>query len=191
MLNKVTDTDFILEPGADSHAWNVIRSESDELMFRHAGKCGARTFDGVKVTEINFVPTKKCGSQADGDIIDPGRPVSASWVAKDGRSGTIKFDYLVDASGRAGIVSTRYMKNRTFNKDLKNVASWGYWRGAISYGIGTMKEGQPLFEALTGNILAEHDFYASRKEKANVNELQTAAAGSGSSLCTMGLSLSV
>jgi hypothetical protein len=42
------------------------------------------------------------------------------------------------------------MKNRSFNSDLKNVASWGYWKGAISYGVGTPKEGQPYFEALQG-----------------------------------------
>ncbi|KAH8691645.1 radH flavin-dependent halogenase [Talaromyces proteolyticus] len=149
-LNRQKDayTDFILEPGADSHAWNVIRSESDELIFRHAGKCGSKIFDGVKVTGIDFIATENPSPQSDGSAIDPGRPVSASWTAKDGRCGSIKFDYLIDASGRAGMVSTKYMKNRSYNKDLKNVASWGYWRGAISYGIGTPKEGQPLFEAL-------------------------------------------
>ena len=78
-------------------------------MFRHAGKCGAKIFDGVKVTGINFVPNDKSSFPAEGDAIDPGRPVSASWVAKDGSPGTIKFDYLIDASGRAGIVSTKYI----------------------------------------------------------------------------------
>ena len=80
---------------------------------------------------------------------DPGRPVSAAWSRKDGSSGRINFDYLVDASGRAGIISTKYLKNRTFNQDLKNVANWGYWKGAISYGVGTPKQGDPFFEALS------------------------------------------
>jgi hypothetical protein len=32
-------------------------------------------------------------------LANPGRPVSASWSRKDGTTGTISFEYLVDASG--------------------------------------------------------------------------------------------
>jgi len=147
-LNNQSDayTDFTVNAGPDAYAWNVIRSESDHLIFKHAGKCGAKTFDGVKVTGLEFKP--EAGMNA--DMGGPGRPVSATWSSKAGTSGQIKFDYVVDASGRAGIVSTKYLKNRSFNQDLKNVASWGYWKGAIQYGVGTPKEGQPFFEALNG-----------------------------------------
>nr|ANY27070.1 flavin dependent-halogenase [Aspergillus carbonarius] len=139
---KEAYTDFILEAGADTFAWNVVRSESDDLMFKHAAKSGAQTFDGVRVTSIEFT------DDDDDDDNNTNRPVSASWKAKDGRTGSIEFDYLVDASGRAGITSTKYLKNRTFNNYLKNVASWGYWEGATPYGMGTPVEGQPFFEAL-------------------------------------------
>jgi hypothetical protein len=44
-------------------------------------------------------------------MANPGRSVSASWSRKDGTSGTINFDYLVDGSGRNGIISTKYLKN--------------------------------------------------------------------------------
>ena len=81
---------------------------------------------------------------------DPGRPVSASWSRKDGGSGRINFDYLVDASGRAGIVSTKYLKNRKTNQGLKNIANWGYWKGTADYAPDTPRQGQPLFEALSG-----------------------------------------
>ena len=81
---------------------------------------------------------------------NPGRPVSASWSRKDGSSGVIEFEYLVDASGRAGLVSTKYLKNRKNNQALKNIANWGYWKGAGKYGQGTSREGVPFFEALTG-----------------------------------------
>ncbi|KUL83536.1 hypothetical protein ZTR_10554 [Talaromyces verruculosus] len=144
---KTAYTDFIVAAGPDSYAWNVIRSEADDLIFRHAGKSGAKIFDGVKVTSLEFVPNEGANLPTDGTA-DPGRPVSATWTAKDGRTGSISFDYLVDASGRVGIVTTKYLKTRSYNQDLKNVASWGYWRGAISYGVGTPKEGQPFFEAL-------------------------------------------
>ena len=122
-------------------------------MFKHAGKCGAEVFDGVKVNSIEFVPPTNPDAKLDSGIPDPGRPVSASWSRKDGSSGQIKFDYLVDASGRAGIVSTKYLKNRKNNQGLKNIANWGYWKGAADYAPGTNRQGQPLFEALSGNFL--------------------------------------
>ncbi|PWY90356.1 radH flavin-dependent halogenase [Aspergillus sclerotioniger CBS 115572] len=142
---KEAYTDFILTAGADTFAWNVIRSESDELMFKHAAKSGAQTFDGVRVTSIEFAASAETDNEGNPT---PDRPVSATWKTKDGRTGSITFDYLVDASGRAGLTSTKYLKNRTFNNYLKNVASWGYWTGATPYGMGTPVEGQPFFEAL-------------------------------------------
>lgn len=157
-LTLSSDTDFVVNAGPDSYAWNVVRSESDNLMFQHAGKSGAKIFDGVKVSSIDFTASEDehAGSKTETTTANPGRPVSASWSRKDGSAGEIKFDYLVDASGRAGIVSTKYLKNRTFNQELKNIANWGYWKGAISYGIGTPKEGQPFFEALQGLCSASH-----------------------------------
>jgi hypothetical protein len=65
----------------------------------------------------------------------------------------VKFDYLIDASGRAGLVSTKYLKNRRYNQGLKNVASWAYWTGGGTYGVGTHKVGAPYFEALKGKEL--------------------------------------
>lgn len=122
-------------------------------MFKHAGKSGANIFDGVKVDSIEFVPPENPDATLESGIPDPGRPVSASWSRKDGDCGEIKFEYLVDASGRAGVVSTKYLKNRKTNQGLKNIANWGYWKGATEYGIGTPRQGQPLFEALSGKFL--------------------------------------
>ncbi|KAE8138687.1 hypothetical protein BDV38DRAFT_69339 [Aspergillus pseudotamarii] len=136
-----TYTDFISAGGPGGYAWNVIRSEADELLFKHAAECGVKTFDETKVASIEFAPPS-------GDGHPLGRPVSATWTRKDGTSGTLFMDYIVDASGRNGLISTRYLKNRSFNKGLKNVASWGYWRGGGVHGVGTHKEGAPYFEAL-------------------------------------------
>ncbi|KAI1297501.1 FAD/NAD(P)-binding domain-containing protein [Xylaria venustula] len=127
--------------GPEGYAWNVIRSESDEILFKHAGACGAKTFDETKVISIEFSPP--CPTDQ-----TMGRPVSATWARKDGSSGTIAVDYIVDASGRNGLISTKYLKNRTYNKGLKNMANWGYWKGGGVYGIGTHREGAPYFEAL-------------------------------------------
>ncbi|KAH6641046.1 hypothetical protein F5144DRAFT_485144 [Chaetomium tenue] len=143
-----SNTDFLAVNGPNGYSWNVIRSESDKLMFDHAEKSGAHTFQGVKVDSVQFVPAPDF--PVDERICNPGRAVSATWSRKaDGATGSIKFDYIVDASGRNGIISTQYLKNRKFNQALKNQANWGYWKGAKTYAPGTHMEGAPLFEALT------------------------------------------
>ena len=144
-------TDFVLAGGPGNYAWNVVRSESDELMFMHAAKCGAEVFDGVRVNSINFEPLKNGENTKvpDSDVPHPGKPVSATWSRKaDGATGVINFDYLVDASGRAGLVSQKYLKNRKTNKGLKNIANWGYYKNYGIYAKGTVREEQPFFEAL-------------------------------------------
>ena len=136
----------------------MIRSEADELLFKHAGASGAHTFDATKVDTVHFEPGTANGMSPDenNNVPNPGRPVSATWSCKDGTSGIITFEYLVDASGRNGLLSTRYLKNRKFNQNLKNIANWGYWRGGGIYGTGTHKAGSPYFEALQGNYYPEH-----------------------------------
>ncbi|THU92244.1 putative halogenase [Dendrothele bispora CBS 962.96] len=131
-------TDFIaFDP--ENSAWNLLRSEFDEILLRHAAECGARVYEGISVTDIQFSKT------------DPDQPISATWSSKSttNRSGTISFDYLVDASGRTGIMSTKYLKTRKFNESLRNIAYWGYWTGAGMYMPGTRRENAPWFEALT------------------------------------------
>jgi hypothetical protein len=113
-----------------------IRSEFDDLLFRHASKCGTTVFDNTRVTELQF---------------EGKRPVSADWCnASTGVQGRISFNYLVDASGRNGIMSTKYLKHRRYNKALNNVACWGYWDGAGSYMPGTNRQNAIWVEALEG-----------------------------------------
>ncbi|KAF8524134.1 putative halogenase [Hysterangium stoloniferum] len=133
-------TDFIaLDP--NNGAWNVVRSEFDELLLRHAESCGVSVFEQVKVTSIQF------------EASDPTlRPIAACYENKSTSSvpasGKITFDYLVDASGRMGIMSQKYLKNRKFNKSLNNVAVWGYWTGCQRYAPGTNRENAIWVEAL-------------------------------------------
>ncbi|KAF5384531.1 hypothetical protein D9757_006465 [Collybiopsis confluens] len=139
-------TDFVAI-GQENSSWNVVRSEFDDLLLKHARTCGAAVFEQTKATAINFVT----GNSTQ-------RPVSVSWALTPSATtttttipvlrGTTKFKYLIDASGRAGIMSTKYLNNRYFNQALKNVATWGYWKNVGSYGVGTTREGAPYFEAL-------------------------------------------
>ncbi|EJC99760.1 FAD/NAD-binding domain-containing protein [Fomitiporia mediterranea MF3/22] len=138
--NREGYTDFVAAGGPNNYSWNVLRSESDNILFRHAAASGAKVFDGVKVTELSFKPD---------DASHLGRPIRASYVFKSNReTGDIAFDYIVDATGRAGLMCTKYLKNRTYNQSLKNIAMWAYWKGTGVYGIGTPREGAPLAEAL-------------------------------------------
>ncbi|KAF4973312.1 hypothetical protein FSARC_387 [Fusarium sarcochroum] len=142
-------TDFLAAGGPDGYAWNLVPSESDDLLFRHAGACGAHIFDETKVETIDFA--QQTGGTNHGSTDNPespGRPVSATWSRKDGTSGTVSFQYLIDASGRRGILSTKYLQNRKFNQNFKNVANWAYWKSDNIYGSGTPMEGAPYFEGL-------------------------------------------
>ncbi|PBK87739.1 putative halogenase [Armillaria gallica] len=129
-------TDFTAN-GPDNAAWNVVRSEFDDLLLRHAAELGVHVYENVRVEKIHFSPD------------EPTRPVSLTWSKVDGTQGEVSFNWLVDASGRNGIMSTRYLKNRSFNKSLRNVAVWGYWTGTGQYAPGTKRENAPWFEALT------------------------------------------
>lgn len=108
-------------------------------MLRHAEAAGALVFEETKVTEVQFDGT---GPDA--------RPVSANWRNKQGQTGKITYDFLIDASGRTGLVSSKNLHNRKFNQNLKNVASWGYWKGTGVYSPTTSRAGSPWFEALLG-----------------------------------------
>ncbi|KAJ6542740.1 putative halogenase [Mycena capillaripes] len=114
--------------GEGNHSWNVERSELDEILLRHAEECGAKVYEEHKVTELTF---------AEGSNF---RPISANFTTATGEASSITFDYLVDASGRAGIMSTKYLKNRHMNANLKNIACWAYWTGADMYAPGTDRE---------------------------------------------------
>ncbi|PPQ77190.1 hypothetical protein CVT25_011036 [Psilocybe cyanescens] len=162
-------TDFVAL-GHNNNAWNVVRSEFDQMLLNHARSTGASIYEQTKVESISF-------SSEDSTI-----PVSVSWThtpppcppsppaspttstfpgffpsdfslnnftASGPSHGVTSFTHLIDATGRAGILSARYFKNRHFNVSLKNIAVWGYWENVDQYGVETRRHGSPWFEALT------------------------------------------
>ena len=122
--------------------WNVVRSEFDNILLDHASSLGVKVHQNTKVVSLEFDENNK--------------PVSATYTRRSSSDtggtmdGVITFNYLVDATGRAGLMSTKYLKNRNFMDSLKNIAVWGYWTGVGTYGEGTTRAGAPWFEALTG-----------------------------------------
>lgn len=112
------------DQGSDNvNAWQVVRSEFDQILLDHARELGVEVIEGVGVREIEF----------DGE-----RAVAASWQdAKDpSRRGRIAFGHVIDCSGRGGVMATRYLKNRRFHDVFRNVATWAYWKDAKPLGKG-------------------------------------------------------
>lgn len=69
--------------------------------------------------------------------------MSAIYVQKVGENrveGEIAFEWLVDASGKNGLMSTKYHKDRMFNENLRNMAVWGYWDNVDKYDKGGPRE---------------------------------------------------
>ncbi|KAF7433146.1 Flavin-dependent halogenase armH5 [Pleurotus ostreatus] len=106
--------------GQDKRTWHVFRAEADELMLRHAAQQGVRVFEEVRVDSIEFAGSDSMSS----------RPITANWKSKLGETGAISFDWLIDASGRQGLMATKYLKNRIYREGLRNVAAYGYWENA-------------------------------------------------------------
>jgi flavin-dependent dehydrogenase len=97
------------------YGFQVTRAEFDQLLLEHARSQGVRAFEGREVRALRF---------------EDGRPRSATWRDGGGGEGTIAFDFLVDATGRYGLMAVHHHKNRRFLEAFKNVALWGYWEGA-------------------------------------------------------------
>ncbi|KAH7872221.1 FAD/NAD-binding domain-containing protein [Lentinula edodes] len=134
-------TDFNIL-GPDRTTWNVLRAEADEIMLQHAASQGVLVFEETRVNEVYFQPMEAHSS----------RPVSATWTHKSGRTGKITFDWLIDASGREGILSTKYLRNRIFREGLCNVALYGYWKNVTAFNEGGPRSNAPWFECLTDKL---------------------------------------
>jgi flavin-dependent dehydrogenase len=100
-------------PKSPQYAYQVVRSEFDQMLLENARSSGVDVRQQVEVLELEF----------DGE-----RPRRAIYSDAQGERGSCSFDMLVDASGRTGLMATRYLKNRNFHEMFRNVALWGYWR---------------------------------------------------------------
>jgi flavin-dependent dehydrogenase len=101
--------------GNQTYSFQVRRAEFDQLLLEHAKTQGVKVYEGCEVQRLYF--------QDD-------RPYRATWTKGNHIFGEIEFDYLLDASGRAGLLSTKYLQNRYHHNMFQNVAIWGYWKGA-------------------------------------------------------------
>ncbi|WP_037889327.1 NAD(P)/FAD-dependent oxidoreductase [Streptomyces sp. NRRL S-87] len=97
------------------YSFQVVRGEFDHLLLDHARSQGAVVREETSVRRVE---------------LPAGRATEATWTTQGGREGSTAFRYFVDASGRAGVLGARQLGARRFHDAFRNVAAWGYWRGA-------------------------------------------------------------
>ncbi|ARU06748.1 hydroxylase [Comamonas serinivorans] len=100
------------DPKLDS-AWQVRRSELDEVLFRHAGKSGALAIEGAQVRSVAFD--------------DTGADVTAQMA--DGSQRHWRARFVVDASGRDTFLSKK-LGTKQKNADHNSTALFGHFRNA-------------------------------------------------------------
>jgi flavin-dependent dehydrogenase len=169
------------------YSYQVVRAEFDQVLLEHAKSQGVKVYEGYEVRSLVF----------DGD-----RPRSALWsrVKTDRQtevngtndhgngaveSGEISFDYLIDATGRAGLMATRYLRNRHYHEAFQNVGVWAYYRGAIpkpdapigALVIGAIPEGwiwsAPLHDGTmsVGVVMHKTTFKQKREQASSVKQV--------------------
>jgi flavin-dependent dehydrogenase len=100
------------------YAVHVRRSEFDELLFRHAAKMGARTFENQRVLKVDMDAGKGGDMRALVKVKDA-----------DGRETDWRPRYVIDASGRDTLLSNQYdVKEK--NPRHASAAIFGHFRDA-------------------------------------------------------------
>jgi flavin-dependent dehydrogenase len=95
------------------NAYEVKRSEFDELLFRNAAKNGVTTVEGVTVTGVTW---------------DDRGHSSTTAVTADGEHHTYRAKYFVDASGRDTLLSRKF-DIKVQNKKHASAAIFGHFKG--------------------------------------------------------------
>jgi len=95
------------------YAWQVRRADLDQVLFRAAGKAGARTLEGHRAREVQF--------DAGGALVEVER--------EDGSRATWRCRYFVDASGRDTLLANKF-RSKEKHPDHNSSALFGHFRGA-------------------------------------------------------------
>jgi len=93
------------------YAWQVRRSELDEILFRHAERCGARSFENCRVRQVEFDDDgATLRTEHTSDDVDGGQRTERHWRAR----------FVVDASGRDTLLAQQLGAKR---KNPKHASS--------------------------------------------------------------------
>jgi flavin-dependent dehydrogenase len=96
------------------YAWQVRRSEMDEILFRNAAAQGATTVEGARVRDVQF--------DADGATVQA--------TLDDGASRTWRARFVIDASGRDTFLGNKF-KAKQKNPRHNSAAVFGHFANAL------------------------------------------------------------
>ena len=96
------------------HAYQVWRQDFDKMLYEHARECGADAREGHEVVNVEQRGPRETRLDVRTD---------------DGRSYRLQASYVVDASGRDALLSTK-KKLRRKNSQHQSAAIFGHYRGA-------------------------------------------------------------
>jgi flavin-dependent dehydrogenase len=95
------------------YAWQVRRSEMDEILFRNAAAQGAQTIEGCRVRDVSFD--------------DTGATIQA--VLDDGSKRSWRAGFVIDASGRDTFLANK-LKAKEKNRKHNSSALFGHFTNA-------------------------------------------------------------
>jgi flavin-dependent dehydrogenase len=100
------------------YAYQVRRSEFDEILIRNAGRKGANVIEGCRVRDVEFLPN------------DGGAIVRAEH--DDGRTEIWQCRFLIDASGRDTFLGNRF-KAKHRNPKHNSSSLYAHFKGAMRH----------------------------------------------------------
>jgi flavin-dependent dehydrogenase len=103
-------------------AYQVRRSEFDEILIRRAARLGARVIEGCRVRDVECLADVAGARGA-------ARRVNVHAEHDDGRRESWSADYLIDASGRDTFLGNRLQSKRR-NKKHNSAALYAHFAGA-------------------------------------------------------------
>lgn len=106
-----------------AHAWDrsmpfayqVRRSQFDEILIRRAGDCGARVIEGCRAREVQFQ--------------GPGEEVRVEAEHEDGRKETFAARFIIDASGRDTFLANR-LNSKQRDRRHNSSAMYAHYQNA-------------------------------------------------------------
>jgi flavin-dependent dehydrogenase len=110
-------------------AYQVRRSEFDEILIRRAAQMGARVIEGCRVRDVEFLRGVPKGRDAARESHPGARGVRVYAEHDDGRGESWTADYVVDASGRDTFLGNRLQAKRRIKKH-NSAALYGHFAGA-------------------------------------------------------------
>ena len=100
--------------GSPPHAYQVWRQDFDKMLYDHARTCGADAREGHEVKQVEQAGPRE-------SLLDV--------VTDEGAAYRIQARYVIDASGREALLSTKN-KLRRKNNEHQSAAIFGHFRGA-------------------------------------------------------------